>query len=31
MKDIYQAITDRITAQLEQGVIPWRKPWIRQT
>lgn len=28
MKDIYQAITDRITAQLEQGVIPWRKPWI---
>ena len=28
MKDIYQAITDRITAQLEQGVIPWHKPWI---
>ena len=28
MKDIYQEITDRITAQLEQGVIPWHKPWI---
>lgn len=25
--DIYQAVTDRIIAQLEQGVIPWRKPW----
>lgn len=28
MKDIYQEITDRITAKLEQGVIPWHKPWI---
>ena len=27
-KDIYQEITDRITAQLEQGIIPWHKPWI---
>lgn len=27
-KDIYQEVTDRIVAQLEQGVIPWRKPWI---
>ena len=25
--DIFQAITDRIIAQLEKGVIPWRKPW----
>lgn len=25
--DIYQAITDRIISQMEQGVIPWRKPW----
>ena len=25
--DIYQAVTDRILAQLEQGVIPWHKPW----
>lgn len=25
--DIYAAVTDRIIAQLEQGVIPWQKPW----
>ena len=25
--DIYQAVTDRIISQLEQGMIPWRKPW----
>lgn len=25
--DIYNEIADRIIAQLEQGVIPWRKPW----
>lgn len=25
--NIYQAVTDRIIAQLEQGVIPWKKPW----
>lgn len=25
--DIYQAVTDRIIAQLEQGNIPWHKPW----
>lgn len=28
MLDIYSAITDRIIAALEQGVIPWRKPWV---
>jgi len=27
MKDVYQEVTDRIIAQLEQGVIPWHKPW----
>lgn len=27
MKDLYTEIADRIIAQLEQGVIPWRKPW----
>ena len=27
MKDLYQEITDRIVAELEQGVIPWQKPW----
>jgi len=26
-KDIYQTITDRIVADLEQGVRPWLKPW----
>ncbi len=25
--DIYAAVTDRIVQQLEQGVIPWHKPW----
>lgn len=25
---IYEAVTDKIIAQLEAGVIPWRKPWI---
>lgn len=25
--DIYSAVTDRIIAQLESGVIPWDKPW----
>ena len=28
MKDVYQEVTDRIIAQLDQGVIPWHKPWI---
>lgn len=26
--DIYQEVTDRIIAQLDQGIIPWHKPWI---
>ena len=26
--DIFEAVTDRIIAQLEQGQIPWQKPWI---
>lgn len=25
--EIYASITNRIIAQLEQGIIPWRKPW----
>lgn len=25
--DIYEAVTSRIIEQLEQGVIPWHKPW----
>ena len=27
MAHVYQMVTDRITAQLEQGNIPWHKPW----
>lgn len=27
MKNIYQEVTDRIVAQLEQGIVPWQKPW----
>ena len=26
--DIYAAVTDRIIAQMEQGQIPWSKPWV---
>ncbi len=29
--DIYKEITDRILAQMEQGIIPWRKPWTGST
>ncbi|EAB4413733.1 DUF1738 domain-containing protein, partial [Salmonella enterica] len=25
--DIYQMVTDRIVAALEQGTAPWRRPW----
>ena len=27
MMDLFQIITDRITKELEQGEIPWQKPW----
>jgi len=27
MMDLFQIITDRMIAELEQGVIPWQKPW----
>lgn len=26
--DIYEVITDRFIRQLEQGTVPWQKPWI---
>ena len=26
--DIYKEVTDRIIAQMDNGIIPWRKPWI---
>lgn len=25
--NVYQAVTDRIIAQMEQGIVPWHKPW----
>lgn len=28
--NVYQAITDKFIAQLEKGIIPWRKPWLSQ-
>lgn len=27
MKNIYEEVTDRIIAELENGIIPWKKPW----
>lgn len=27
MNQVYQIVTDQIIAKLEQGVIPWHKPW----
>jgi antirestriction protein ArdC len=26
-RDVYQQVTDRILEQLEQGVVPWHRPW----
>ena len=26
--DIFASVTDRIITQMEQGIIPWQKPWI---
>lgn len=26
-KSVYEMVTDRIIEQLENGVIPWKKPW----
>lgn len=26
-KSVYEMVTDRIINQLEQGIIPWQKPW----
>jgi len=28
MSKVYEIITNKIIAELEKGVIPWRKPWI---
>ena len=26
-RNVYQVVTDKIIAQMEQGIIPWQKPW----
>ncbi|TAL02581.1 MAG: DUF1738 domain-containing protein [Rhodospirillaceae bacterium] len=26
-RSLYQEVTDRIIAELEQGTVPWVKPW----
>lgn len=26
--DVYESVTDRIVAALEEGVVPWRQPWV---
>ena len=26
-KNVYQMVTDRIVEMMQQGIIPWRKPW----
>lgn len=26
--DVYEEVTQRIVAELERGVVPWRKPWV---
>jgi len=28
MSNVYEIITDRIIDQLQQGIIPWNKPWV---
>lgn len=28
-KNVYEMVTERIIEQLEQGIIPWEKPWSR--
>lgn len=28
MENVYQMVTDRIVAQMEEGIIPWQKPWM---
>jgi len=27
MKDIFEVVTDQMIKQLEEGIIPWRRPW----
>jgi antirestriction protein ArdC len=27
MKDVFEVVTDQILKQLEEGIVPWRRPW----
>ena len=27
--NVYEMVTERIIKQLEQGTIPWQKPWLQ--
>ena len=27
MKDVFMVVTDQILKQLEEGIVPWRRPW----
>ena len=27
--DIYEVIADRMIAEMENGIVPWQKPWLR--
>jgi antirestriction protein ArdC len=29
--EVYQAVTDRMIAQLEAGTVPWQRPWVAGT
>jgi len=26
-KNVYQMVTDRVIEQMQQGIIPWHRPW----
>jgi antirestriction protein ArdC len=27
-KSVYEMVTERIMEELENGVVPWRRPWV---
>ena len=31
MPTVFEIVTERIAAKLEQGVIPWRRPWYAES
>ena len=26
-RNVYEMVTDRVLEQMQQGIIPWHKPW----